>query len=248
MNPENIPNNGDNKYELFPIINKLKNVNVDIVDIGNFDELPSDVADNLLCQAIPIIEKSFGQVYKKDLSDQDVIDFLTNGTLYLVLNNEKKVVGVELLQLITIEDVKIMYTGGVILYPEYQGKNIHSDFRSNMIERNKPNYVAGRTQSPIVYNIYCKSPGIVYPTYNTLVPDSIQKLASELSNSLGLTNFDPTTLIQKGAYGESIYSKDKYPTIDPNSDIGKLFSQLDIENGDAFLIIKKIEDVEEQEK
>lgn len=241
MDSELKQGNIDNDYELFHIIDRLEVADVNVVDGGNFTELPIDVRNNILHQVIPLLERSFGQVYQEDMSDQDVVDFLSNGNLYLILDNEKKIVGIELLQLFSIDNVKVMYGSGAVLDPKYQGKHIHSDFRRDMVEKHKPNYVVGRTQNHIVYHIYCKSPGTVYPAYNKTVPIPIQELACKLSNRFGLANFDPTSLVQKGAYCESIYKKNTYPTIGPDSDIGRLFSKIDINNGDAFLILKTVE-------
>ena len=243
MNLERIPNKDKaSKYDMFPIIKKLEATNTDILDVGNFKQLSQEVSSSLFHQAVSVIEKSFGQNYKEDLSDQDVRDFLSNGHLYLIINNQRDIIGIELLQLLDIEGVEIMYTGGAAIDPAYQGKNIHSDFRDYMIERNKPQYIAGRTQNPIVYKVYCKSPGTVYPDPKTSVPTHIQKLAMKISETLHMTNFNPTTLIQKEAYGGAVYGKDRYPVIDIDSDTSKMFSQLEIEKGDAFLILKSLEE------
>jgi hypothetical protein len=211
---------------------------VDVVNIGNFNQLIEEIKANLIRKIVPILEEAFGQVYMHDLSNEDVVDFLQNGDLYLLRDNREKLIGVELLKFITLENTTIMYTGGAAIFPEYQNQHLHRNFRLYMIEKYKPDYIAGRTQNPIVYNIYSRIPGMVYPQFNCVIPESIQKLAANIAQYLHFDNFDPTTLIHKGAYGESIYGKDIYPIIDTSSYTGKLFSTLDINRGDAFLILK----------
>lgn len=208
--------------------------------VGDFNSLLEEQKKELLRSCIPLIERAFGQRYGDDLSEKEVIRFLSGGYIYCITDIENRVIGIEILRLLTVNDASVLFTSGAVIDPAHQGRHVHSNFRKLIIEQCQPDFLVGRTQSPLVYLVYTKGEGPVYPQHQVPVPNHIKSIAKSIAEQLGFSNFDPETLIQHGAYGESLYSKDTYPKIPPDSDIAQMFSALSIAHGDAFLVIKQI--------
>lgn len=202
----------------------------------------SQPVDKIHHQIIALIEKGFGQTYGEDLSDEDVQKFLGGGEIYLLSTARREIIGLEVVKMLVLQASKIFFTAATVLHPDHQGKRLHTDFKEFIIQQEKPNFIAGRTQSPAVYRSYTHGTGTVYPNVGQPIPQEIQHLGQELASSLCMNNFDPATFIQRKAYGEGVYGQGTYPQIDPSlhPDLHQLFSRLHVEEGDAFLILKQI--------
>jgi len=194
-------------------------------------------------QLIVLIERGFGQTYGEDLSDEDVDQFLGGGDMYILSTQARELVGVEIVKMLFLQGKKIFFTAATVIHPDHQGKRLHTNFKEFVIQKEQPDFIAGRTQNPAVYLSYQHGEGTVYPAADHMIPPDIQALGSELAGMLTLDQFEPETFIQRQAYGEAVYGQNTYPEIDSDKQpaLHQLFSHLHVEQGDAFLILKHLQ-------
>jgi len=209
---------------------------------GAYDIFQATPKLDLHPQIIPLIEKGFGQTYGADLTPEDVEKFLAGGEIYLLSTPHHEVIGVEIVKILEVEGQKIFFTAATVIHPDHQGKRLHTNFKDFIIQRENPDFIAGRTQNPAVYLSYTHGKGSVYPASSNPIPPDIQKIGESLAAALRLDNFEADTFIQRRAYGEGVYGQGTYPQIDSQSHPGlhHLFSKLQVEEGDAFLIVKAL--------
>jgi len=127
---------------------------------------------------------------------------------------------------------EIVYLSGIVVKKNYQGKGIFSNFMENMINEiaGKTKYLTVRTQNPIVYYVINKYIKQLYPNEDK-IPRQIYELALLVDGRVN------ENLVIKNCYGRCLSNK-----VDKSKDnrINKLFEKIDLNVGDAFLIVGQL--------
>jgi hypothetical protein len=127
---------------------------------------------------------------------------------------------------------EVVYLAGVVVDKNYQHRGIYNSFMRKMMNemKNDVKYVVARTQNPIIYYVTRKYVKSIYPN-NSKIPRQIYEIALLIDKRV---NED---LIIKQCYGRRLSSEVKKSKDD---EINKLFGKLNLDKGDAFLIIGQL--------
>lgn len=141
--------------------------------------------------------------------ERDVYNHMLNHQVLFAYDPSGEPMGFTSYEHLTDGSMSVLYISGTVVKQEYQGKGIGATLTEKALEearkRGSIDYIAGRTQNPVVARSrehYC-SP--VYPIRE--VPDeSIVRAGLMVHRHLGLINpMDPITLVTKNAYANPMY-------------------------------------------
>jgi GNAT superfamily N-acetyltransferase len=128
---------------------------------------------------------------------------------------------------------KILYFGGIMVYPELQNLEYGSALVKEAVKRIAPDFICYRTQNPQAYSLIRKVCDEYYPNGKP-VPLHFRLAAETIAFSLlEMKDFDPETFIGKGTYGCCLYGK--IPA--PSRGTQPLFRELNPFRGDSMIIV-----------
>jgi len=127
--------------------------------------------------------------------------------------------------------INILYLEGAAVKADYHSQGLYQSFTSNLY--GEADYVAARTQNPVVVNALIKIFGLAYPI--TKKPSSeVKEIAHFISTHLKMKNYDYNSMVGKGTYGGILTGS--LPRV-KNKAGRKLFSLIDPIVGDSMIII-----------
>jgi GNAT superfamily N-acetyltransferase len=127
---------------------------------------------------------------------------------------------------------KACYLAGMCVYPAWQGRGIGQELTRYALASDQFDYVFTVTQNPVVKLSMDKATGVISSPCGDVIDNSV---FAEALGKKGI--YDPKTQILRGNYGASLYG------ILPHSrdeDYNVLFSSLNREAGDAYLLVAKL--------
>lgn len=132
---------------------------------------------------------------------------------------------------------KIVYFGGIMVYPKLQDLNYGCSLIRKAMETVKADYLALRTQNPQMYASFAKVCGDTYPN-GKKIPKDVEEIGNFLAREvLMMSDYDNKTMMEKGTYGKCLYGK--IPA--PKNGVEEVFKNLNPFNGDSVLAIAKAE-------
>lgn len=222
--------------------------------------LDEKIKEKYIRESIPSARKAYRN---EKITEYDIIIHAINvSTGVYIKDANDTLIGFSTCVPETAEDFLVTHLKGTVMSPEYQGHGIYGILTSLRILREAEKHTHGnllvgtRTQSPIVFRMMTEKLGL-YPNINENIPNAYKSVAetyariirdkhSEFKSVKGL-EFDPETFIISRAYGAvdekgreygfSMYGE-KIPWLKDNDKINNYIKEhLDIQNGDAFLLL-----------
>jgi hypothetical protein len=169
--------------------------------------------------------------FKTNMDFEDVKHHtIGSENLYLMRLNDE-IVGFGTTRKLNSPIGKILYLDGVAVKEEYQQAGLFKKFLEQV--RNGEDFVAGRTQNPVIIGT-CKKqiPGAFYP--NGVLPPERVKLVGEFIAKavLNMDDYNRENFVGKGTYGRSLYSEiPKYENTD------YIFKNIDFAKGDSLIFV-----------
>ena len=188
----------------------------------------------LLTTCYPLVCQGFGReavdpipesTRKHILNCQHLCLFVVDGQIIAFTSWEK----------LMVSEGRVLYLFGVIVLPNFQGSGCGSKLLKHGWELYGGEYLAARTQNPVLYSTIQKSGFKIYPDKELESPIAVRKVAMELA-LVFWWDIDPTNYhVLPNAYGRSIY---KTRPQNKNQEIEGLFTRLlNFKRGDALLLI-----------
>ena len=128
---------------------------------------------------------------------------------------------------------RLLYFEGVMVYPDLQNLGYGCELMREAIKKEKPDFVALRTQNPQMYSAFKKVVKQIYPDTKKEIPYYIRKVSERLAKNLGMTSYDKKTMRGIGTYGKCLYGRIPAPT--NGTEI--LFSSINPFAGDCFICV-----------
>lgn len=169
-----------------------------------------------------------------DYFREDVYSHLFNGSfLILVFDPDNKNLGVAFRSYAILKhnSSKILYIGGTAVTSNYQSCGIYQGLTREMSK--KVDFVASRTQNPIVVTALSRVFQSVYPV--TTPPNKkIKVIANVVAEYLEMNDYNYDEMIGYKTYGQSLTGF----VLKANSDLeAKFLKTINPENGDCLLLI-----------
>jgi len=96
----------------------------------------------------------------------------------------------------------VLYWCGVVLAEEHQGKGLMGQVLDRAIEESDCEFIATRTQNPIIYAALHQRCVVLYPNgRRAQPPQPFAQIALALAQRLKMEDFDPDTCTEHGTYG-----------------------------------------------
>lgn len=209
--------------------------------VNHFDLLPEETKKLLTTQSKTLVITSFGQKETDPGFEDDVIEFLRNGELYIIIR-DKKLIGIKHAQALTYDNHSILYLGGAAFSPEAQGNGLNSRLTSHLISSYSADLLTARTQNPNIYKMFERMCNVVWPQPENPTPPHIQEVGLFMIQSLNRTpeSFNAVTLVDRKTYGTTLYDTIPHPQ-SSSWRINEFFNtQLDFAQGDSMIIIGEI--------
>lgn len=107
----------------------------------------------------------------------------------LTYSPEGKVIGFNVFEIGQLQDsaepVKVIYTDYAAVHPDYEGKELSQRSRSPVLDKEKPDIIAGSTGNPAIYSINSKlarERGMVFYPDSETVPTAVHELGKKISD------------------------------------------------------------------
>jgi len=196
---------------------------------------PLQLSGNTLEKLITATKDAFGI----DMDKEDIENHIQEADILSIFYCNQEPVGFASYR--DLED--ILYLHGVAVARKCQKQGfLNRSLRSILSQNNKYNYLAYRTQNPVMYYVGKKlaeqSRGEIYPTLSSSeIPEYISRVAHKVCSEI-LKSQCPDDLIFRGIYGSALYQE--LPR-SPDARVNEYFHRvLDLDNGDAMLVIIKL--------
>lgn len=128
---------------------------------------------------------------------------------------------------------RLLYFEGVMVYPDLQNLGYGGELMREAIRKEKPDFVALRTQNPQMYASFRKVVKDIYPNTDKKIPDHIGIIGQRLAKNLGMDNYDKKTMRGIGTYGKCMYGLMPAPANGTET----LFSSINPFAGDCFICV-----------
>lgn len=223
---------------------QIRNIRVEIIEDPSANRHELNVGS-----LIGIARRGFGS----EISEEDVarhtlcVDFLH--LLYLeeqlagfASYNRRNIGGVSK-QKIGLNKIDVLYLSGIVIDNQHQKKGLYGVSIRTAVTNELPAYIAMRTQNPSIYSSTLLLEFIMrlYPDLNlALPPQDVISIARELSKELGMARMDQHTFVERGTYGQSLYTdepKSRNPRINTLFDVQL---GLNKNSGDSVLLVGEI--------
>ncbi|MBU1199000.1 MAG: hypothetical protein KKF46_04665 [Nanoarchaeota archaeon] len=192
--------------------------------------------ENIIEDLTMIARNGFGsEITREDVENH----VLKTGILYLMSKNNNKI-GFASYDRMRLENKELLYLHGIVVKQEHQQEGLFYKVNNAEISQNNFDFIAMRTQNPVIYAATRKIVKDIYPGKKP-IPTEIKELGKIVAEDfLQMNNFDPTTFIGRGTYSVSLYGAiPQYA----NAEINEFFDKqlnLDYDAGDSVLIVGKL--------
>lgn len=195
-----------------------------------------DEREALVDELTEIARDGFGsQMTREDVENH----VLKTEILYLV-REKNNVVGFSSHNRLKINGRSVLYNNGIAIKRNAQRKGIYYEVNKEAMNLNKFDFVAMRTQNPVIYGATLKLVKQLYPD-GYEIPEEIKEIGKTIAKDyLKMLRFDENTFIGRGTYGCSLYNT--VPRYKDES-INKFFDEtlgLDYSAGDSVLLVGKL--------
>lgn len=133
-----------------------------------------------------------------------------------------------------IKNKKILYYGGIMVYPDLQNNGYGGGMMKKAIEMEKPDYIALRTQNPQMYKATEKICSSIYPNGKRQTEEA-KEIGNFIANKLQMPNYDKEKMIEKETYGKCLYGT----LAPPKKGTEKIFKEVNPYNGDSVVVVGK---------
>ena len=136
---------------------------------------------------------------------------------------------------------QVLYWCGVVFAEEHQGKGLMGQVLDRAIEESNCEFIATRTQSPIIYAALHQRCVALHPDGKGRAPQPFAQIALALAQRLKMEDFDPDTCTEPGTYRGCMTAK--IPHYEGrNQQAARIFLQigLDAGRGDAAILVGRL--------
>lgn len=171
--------------------------------------------------------------YAPDSTPEDILERMRgDGNSYLdVVYVTGKPVGFNAYYVKTVGDTRVCYIAGISVMPSARGKGVSRSLIHLAIVHCRAEYIAGRTQNPIIYKLLrsFNRRCVAYP--GAFVTPGVYEIAQAVNES---GDVDPQTLIVRDAH-TFVRADRSFMKVDDDQEIAELFSTLGKDDG--FVVI-----------
>lgn len=168
---------------------------------------------------------------------KDTENHIFGSEFLFVVSNNDQVISYAVLDFWKQETQSVLYLSGIMVHPQYQGTNVSSNTLRNALGQFNPDFIAARTQNPVMYESLARICKAVYPNHlGHSIPPEV-KLIGEFTAKckLRMKDYDPDSMVGKGIYGGCMYGKEP-SSRDPL--IEKWFKEMvSLKRGDAMIVV-----------
>ena len=183
----------------------------------------------LLDQLTDIAREGFGTQITRDDVENHVFDV---HSLYLI-KDRGEIVGFSAYD--RINEKNILYLQGIVLRQDYQKGGLFTRVNQQALSLKDFDYLAMRTQNPVVYSATEKIVDALYPCSST-IPYDVKEIATRIAKEyLGMKSFSSETFVSKATYSCSLY--DIIPQHKCSSAFFDNILELDYQAGDSVLLL-----------
>ena len=172
--------------------------------------------------------------YAPDSTPEDILERIRgNGDSYLdVAYVQGKPVGFNTYYVKTVDGSRICYIAGISVLPSARGKGVSSSFIHLALGQCSADYLAGRTQNPIIYKLLrsFSTRGVAYP--GAVVTPDVYEIASAVNES---GDVDPQSLAVRDAH-TFVRADRSFMKVDDDPEIAELFSKLGRDDGYVVVV------------
>ena len=187
--------------------------------------------ESLVTRLAEIARNGFGT----EITMKDVENHVMNvDSLYLIRQNDA-IVGFSSYDVLNIGKASIFYLSGIVVERNSQKKGIFHRVNQIALYSGDFDFMAMRTQNPVIYAATEKLVKTLYPNRNS-TPESIRKLASIIARDhLKMERFCEETMVGRATYGTCLYDKvQRHPRADNFFDN---VLKVDYNAGDSVLLL-----------
>lgn len=203
-----------------------------IVRPGELDEARKQV---LAGQLVPVTRDGFGTEVTVDDITRHVLGV---DVLYLALERDR-LVGFGSFEHLHLAGEDVLYLCGTVFAREHQCHGLMSSIIDRAVKESGMQFIATRTQNPILYVALSRRCSKLYPNGNSgIPPEPFRTVAAELAKHLKMRGFDPESLTEIGTYGGCM--TDRPPHYGgPNSEAARRFAGFGLmpERGDSVILV-----------
>lgn len=158
----------------------------------------------------------------------------------------KELIGFAFFKNQNIGGSNVLYLDTIVVEQKNQGKGFFYDCLQDAVDRFKPQYIAMRTQSRVLYHAMTKlaerNNAKLYPSGNAPNKE-VTRIAASIAEEVKADSFDDKLFVERGVYmkllGQQLYTKE--PQV-ADRYTNRLFDEvfhIDMKRGDALLLIAK---------
>ncbi|RLG17050.1 hypothetical protein DRN62_02320 [Nanoarchaeota archaeon] len=188
---------------------------------------PREIGDGLVRKLHEVAEDGFGKKVPMEEVKHNTLE--TNGIFVVYDDNEP--MGFTSYELRDIDGIRVGFLRGTVIRRAFQGRGLFKHLCQRLIrvfEEEGIRFVATRTQNPRVYRALQRLLPELYPTTRGEVPESVFELAKKIRKDV------TRELIIPGLYGRQLTGE---KVLAKEESVNALFSKLNTEEGDAYLLI-----------
>jgi len=189
--------------------------------------------EKLLDQLVSIARDGFGT----DMTREDVENHVFKvGELYLV-QVDRALVGFAGYDHIRFKDKNILYLQGIVIRRDFQRHGLFHRVNTKAINYNGFDFLAMRTQNPVIYAATQKLVKELYPN-GTPAPEVVAEIAKYIARDfLKMKDFDDQTFVGRSTYGVCLYDFIPQPVHGRANSFFNQSLRLNYAQGDSVLLV-----------
>ncbi|MFH1455736.1 MAG: hypothetical protein ABIF40_02195 [archaeon] len=177
-----------------------------------------------------VASDAFGMVRKRD----DVEQHALNVDMLYLIQCKDVITGFATYDFLYSGGEKVLYLNGIVVQQCCQQKGIFSKVNKLAMKQDDFDYLAMRTQNPVVYAAASKIVSKLYPG-TTGMPERVKNVGRYLAQHLGSKNFNLGSFVDKGTFGMCFYGE-----VPGHKTATSFFTdelKMDLEAGDTVLLV-----------
>jgi len=212
-----------------------------VYSLGKFSSLSGTEQQLLFNKLYFLTQCGFSQPSSYEL-EQDTWGHVSNAEfLYLVVEDQDNIISYSLFNIYQWQRKSILYLSGSMVDPKFQGKGISSNVLKFVAARFQTDYIAARTQNPVMYSSFHKACDKAYPSFHTndKIPQIIKAIGFYLAKDiLKMKFYLPDKMVGIETYGHCLYGKEP---LHSSKTIDEVFKKnVNLKRGDSVLLIGTI--------
>jgi len=173
-----------------------------------------------------------------EITRGDVESHVLSVAMLYIIHNGLELIGFSSYDTFSLECRHILYLHGIAIKEEFQKRGLFCRVNQHAILSKKFDFLAMRTQNPVVYAATQRIVHELYPN-SLAIPPGIKRLGKTIAKEyLHMEQFDEKTFVGRMTYGKCLY--DKVPRHNRSNVFFDETLRLDYNAGDSVLLIGRL--------